>query len=63
VVEAVDMFLPAFEEAFDDTAAWGPAKQIAAELAARGIDLTDPDSVDGAMRGLNAERLARRLID
>ncbi|MFI7547566.1 hypothetical protein [Actinoplanes sp. NPDC049599] len=44
-------------------AAWGPAKQIAAELAARGIDLTDPEAVDGAMQGLNAERLARRLID
>ena len=32
VVEAVDTFVPAFEEAFDDAAAWGPAKQIAAEL-------------------------------
>ncbi|MEU4564325.1 hypothetical protein AB0F72_38585 [Actinoplanes sp. NPDC023936] len=63
VVEAVDTFLPAFEEAFDDSAAWGPAKQIAAELAARGIDLTDPEAVDGAVRGLNAERLARFPID
>jgi len=63
VVEAVDTFLPGFEEAFDDAAAWGPAKQIAAGLAARGIDLSDSEAVDGAMRGLNAERLARRLID
>ncbi|KHD76087.1 hypothetical protein MB27_19005, partial [Actinoplanes utahensis] len=61
VVEAVDTFLPAFEEAFDDTAAWGPAKQIAAELTARGIDLSDPEAVEDAMRGLNAERLARYL--
>ena len=50
VVEAVDTSLPAFEEAFDDTAAWGPAKQIAAELAARGIDLSDSEAVDDAMR-------------
>jgi len=63
VVETVDTFLPAFEEAFDDTAAWGPAKQIAAELAARGVDLSDSEAVDGAMRGLNAERLARPLTD
>jgi hypothetical protein len=63
VVEAVDTFLPAFAEAFDDTAAWGPAKQVAAELAARGIDLSDSEAVDGAIRGLNADRLARHLTD
>jgi hypothetical protein len=63
VVEAVGTFLPAFEEAFDDTAAWGPAKQIAAELASRGIDLSDSEAVEDAMRGLNAERLARYLTD
>jgi hypothetical protein len=50
VVEAVDMFLPEFTEAYDDPAAWGPAKQIAGELA-------------GRKRALNAERLARRIID
>jgi hypothetical protein len=61
VVEAVDTYLPGFAEAFDDTAAWGPAKQIAAELAARGVDLSDPEAVDGAVRALNAERLARHL--
>jgi hypothetical protein len=41
VEEAVDEFLPGFRDAFDDPEAWGPAKQIAAELLARGIDLTD----------------------
>ena len=61
VVEAVDTYLPAFTEAFDDTTAWGPAKQIAAELAARGVDLSDQETVDGAVRALNAERLARYL--
>jgi hypothetical protein len=61
VVEAVDTYFPGFTEAFDDTTAWGPAKQIAAELAARGVDLSDPETVDGAVRALNAERLARRL--
>lgn len=59
VVEAVDTCLPEFNEAFDDTAAWGPAKLIAAELAARGIDLSDKEAVDEAVRVLNAERLAR----
>jgi hypothetical protein len=61
VVEAVDTFLPAFEDAFNNTAAWGPAKQIAAELTARGVDFTDSTAVEDAMRGLNAERLARYL--
>jgi hypothetical protein len=63
VVAAVDEFLPAFNEAFDDEAAWGPAKQVAAELAASGIDITDRPAVEQAMRGLNAERLARQLAD
>lgn len=63
VAVAVDVFLPAFNEAFDDTAAWGPAKQIVAELAVRGVDLSDKEALDGAMRGLDAERLARRLTE
>lgn len=63
VVDSVDVFLPEFRQAFDDEAAWGPAKQIAAELAARGVDLSDEEAVDDAMRGLNAERLARRLTE
>jgi hypothetical protein len=61
VVEAVDHYLPEFTEAFDDTTAWGPAKQIAAELAARGVDLSDQEAVDDAVHALNAERLARYL--
>ena len=59
VVEAVDTYLPEFTEAFGDNAAWGPAKQIAAELAARGVDPTDQEAVEAAMSALNAERLAR----
>ncbi|MEU4159354.1 hypothetical protein [Actinoplanes sp. NPDC026670] len=62
VTEAVDQFMPAFAEAFEDTSAWGPAKQVVAELAARGIDMSDEDAVAQAVRGLNAENLARRLI-
>jgi hypothetical protein len=61
VVAAVDAHLPAFRAAFDDEAAWGPAKQISAALAARGVDLTDRDAVDTAVRALNAERLAQQL--
>lgn len=63
VVDAVDVWLPDFEAAFDNEESWGPAKQVAAELAGRGIDLNDRDAVDNAIRALNAERLARRLTD
>lgn len=63
VVEAVDEWLPEFEEAFDRDSSWGPAKQIAAELAGRGVDLTDRDQVGRAVRELNAERLARLMLD
>lgn len=63
VVSAVDDFLPEFSEAFDDETAWGPAKRVAAELTKRGIDLTDKAAVDDAIHALNAEQLARRLLE
>jgi hypothetical protein len=47
----------------DDESSWGPAKQIAAELAARGVDLTDKAAVDAVISELNATRLAQRLIE
>lgn len=61
VVAAVDTYLPEFLAMADDESAWGPAKQIAAELTARGIDLTDRAAVDAVIGELNAARLARRL--
>ncbi|MFB9571203.1 hypothetical protein [Streptomyces yanii] len=61
VIAAVDAHASAFRAAFDDEEAWGPAKQISAALAARGVDLTDRDAVDAAVRTLNAERLAQQL--
>ncbi len=61
VINAVDIHLPDFQDAFDDQSAWGPAKQIAALLTSRGIDPTDQDAVETAVRALNAERLTRRL--
>jgi len=63
VVEAVDTYLPEFQEAFDDHAAWGPAKEIEAALAERGVDLTDKQAVEEAIHALNAERLAQRLTE
>jgi hypothetical protein len=63
VVAAVDAHVPAFRAAFDDGAAWGPAKQISAALTARGVDLTDRDAVDAAVRALNAQRLAQQLMN
>ena len=61
VVAEVDASLPEFEEAFDDESSWGPAKVVVAELAERGVDLSDRAAVDDAIRQLNAEQLARRL--
>ena len=63
MVAAVDQHLSDFAESFDNAAAWGPAKAIAAELAGRGVDLTDRQAVDDAVRALNAERLGRRLTE
>jgi hypothetical protein len=63
VVAQIDVALPEFEDAFDDESAWGPAKAVVAELAARGVDLGDRKAVDEAISELNAESLARRLLD
>ncbi len=63
VVAAVNIFLPEYLAAVDDESSWGPAKQIAAELTARGIDVTDKAAVDAVISQLNAARLARRLIE
>ena len=38
-------------------------RQLVAELGARGVDLTDRDAVDTALRQVNAERVARRLLE
>ncbi|WP_368679937.1 hypothetical protein R1X32_00890 (plasmid) [Rhodococcus opacus] len=62
VVDAVDTFTPEFQDAFDDETAWGPGKQVVAALSERGIDLTDRHAVDDAIRQLNAEQLAHRLL-
>ncbi|MDJ0343082.1 hypothetical protein QMK19_24515 [Streptomyces sp. H10-C2] len=61
VTTAIATHLPDFEAAFGEHTAWGPAKQTAAALAARGIDLTDRAAVDTAIRALNAERLTGQL--
>jgi hypothetical protein len=63
VVEAVDSHIAEFRDAFDDRTAWGPAKEIAAALAERDVDLTDKQAVEEAIHALNAERLARRLTE
>ncbi len=63
MVAAVDTFMPEFSASVDDESAWGPAKQIAAALAARGVDVTDKSAVDQVISELNAERVARGLIE
>jgi len=62
VVDAVDTYLPVFEDAFDNETACGPAKQVAAALTERGIDLTDPHAIDNAIHQLNADQLAHQLL-
>ena len=44
-LEAVDRFAPDFVEGMADNDRAGPAKQLARELLAAGIDLTDPSAV------------------
>ncbi|WP_377273773.1 hypothetical protein [Peterkaempfera sp. SMS 1(5)a] len=61
VAAAVKTHMPGFRAAFDDSSAWGPAKQAAAALTARGVDPRDRNAVDAALRALNAEQLAHRL--
>jgi hypothetical protein len=56
LLRAIDTADPAVRWVIATPAAWGPAKQIAAEPAARGIDLSDSEAVEEAARGLNAER-------
>jgi hypothetical protein len=63
VVAEVDASLPEFHEAYDDQSSWGPAKAVAAELAKRDVDLDDHAAVEQAIRALNAEQLARRLLE
>jgi hypothetical protein len=61
VVAAVEEHLPAFEAAMEDES--GPAKQIAAELAARSVDPQDKALVNQVISELSAQRLARQLLE
>lgn len=63
VVAAVDEYAEDFALAYDDDSAWGPGKQIVADLLARGVDVTDKDQMEIAIREYNAEQLARRMLD
>jgi hypothetical protein len=63
VVATVDEHLDQFEAPFDDSSTWGPAKALATELERRGVNLADRAAAEHAMRALNAEDLARRLIE
>ncbi|MFE9694514.1 hypothetical protein [Micromonospora sp. NPDC005806] len=63
VVATADIYLCDFLAAVDDESAWGPAKQLAAELTARGVDVSDMAAVDVVIGELNAARLARRVTE
>ena len=62
ITDAADTYLSTFRDAFDDDSRWGPAKEIAAALTDRGIDLTDRHAVDNAIHELNAEQFAHRPL-
>lgn len=61
VVATVDKLEGDFRDAYDDESAWGPGKQVMSALMERGVDLSDKDAVEAAIRAYNAEQLARRL--
>jgi hypothetical protein len=63
VVAAVDEHLAEFEEAFGDPAASGPAKGARGGVGTAGVDLSDRAATESAISALNAETLARRLLD
>ena len=63
VVSAVDEHIDEFEEQIDDESSWGLAKGVAAELTRRGVDMTDREAVQREISAINAEGLARDLLD
>lgn len=63
VVDAVDTCMPGFDDDMDDPTSWGPAKQLVTRLQELGVDLSDQQAVDAAIREVNAENLARGLLD
>jgi hypothetical protein len=63
VVAAVDEHAEGFAASYDDESAWGPGKQIVADMVARGVDVTDKDQMEIAIREYNAEQLARRALE
>ncbi len=63
VVDAVTELEDDYAAASTDSTLHGPAKEITARLLAAGLDLTDADAVDRAIREYNAEQVARRMLD
>jgi hypothetical protein len=61
VVAAVAHTCTVAHAAFDDEAAWGPAKEVWAALTTRGVCLTDRDAVDapGVPHGLTRRHTQR----
>ena len=57
-VEVVEASRPDFEAGNEQTL-WGPAREVAAQLRARGVDLADHDAVAAALKDINAEFLAQ----
>lgn len=61
VTAVVGTWLPRFERAVDDETSWGPAKQIATELQARGVDPRDKDADEVIGQNPTARRAMRRV--
>ena len=65
MLAAVDEFEPAYRDAMDDPAQAGPAKSIATQMLADGVDLADPEAVQGWIEAFNerSEDERRRLTE
>jgi hypothetical protein len=59
-LDAVDEWLPEFENGMADTGRFGPAKSIVAAMKAEGIDITDSDAMKRWVEDFNRRPLAQR---
>ncbi|MHB8273535.1 MAG: hypothetical protein ACYDC9_02010 [Dermatophilaceae bacterium] len=61
VVAEVNELESAFRDAYDDDSGWGAGRQVMTALLERGVDPSDKDAAEVAIRAYNAEQLARQL--
>jgi hypothetical protein len=60
MLDAVDEYADAFRKTMTDVSRFGPAKSVAAQMQADGVDLSDPGEVQAWIEAFNARRLEER---